>query len=321
MGDGSMAASDDDEDGEDGDDGEDDEGSVDNQSSPSKPPLPTSPVPLAATGIKTVPSLGFGETPMSGLEFPRPHPMIQTERVKSEGQAGSPLKNVALTTSALTSPLESPTVAPPFSDISAPAPQQDPVATAVEKENLDEEMLLETTESAPTEIPQPPPEATADEATASAELLREEEEEEEEEEMLLDMDKNASSAQIGGSEAPFAAPEIPTEHIPIPQIEIPTEPMQTETGEAPKETEPEDPVLLENTEPEPAPEVENAEAEDNYLDLLEGLEKSLDKPPPTASKLTEIDENVETAEPTNTETSESVSAAEAEKMEDGTQEP
>jgi hypothetical protein len=318
MGDGSMAASDDDEDGEDGDDGEDDEGSVDNQSSPSKPPLPTSPVPLAATGIKTVPSLGFGETPMSGLEFPRPHPMIQTERVKSEGQAGSPLKNVALTTSALTSPLESPTVAPPFSDISAPAPQQDPVATAVEKENLDEEMLLETTESAPAEIPQPPPEATADEATASAELLREEEEEEE---MLLDMEKNASSAQIGGSEAPFAAPEIPTEHIPIPQTEIPTEPMQTETGEAPKETEPEDPVLLENTEPEPAPEVENAEAEDNYLDLLEGLEKSLDKPPPTASKLTEIDENVETAEPTNTETSESVSAAEAEKMEYGTQEP
>jgi hypothetical protein len=318
MGDGSMAASDDDEDGDDGDDGEDDEGSVDNQSSPSKPPLPTSPVPLAATGIKTVPSLGFGETPMSGLEFPRHHPMIQTERVKSEGQSGSPLKNVALTTSALTSPLESPTVAPPFSDISAPAPQQDPVTTAAEKGNLDEEMLLETTESAPTEIPQPPPEATADEATASAELLREEEEEEE---MLLDMEKYASNAQIEGSEAPITAPEIPTEQIPMPRTESSAEPIQTETGEAPKEIEPEDPVLLENAEPEPAPEVENAEAEDNYLDLLEGLEKSLDKPPPTASKVTEIDENVETAEPTNTETSESVSAAEAEKMEDGTQEP
>jgi hypothetical protein len=311
MGDGSMVASDDDEDGDDGDDGEDDEGSVENQRSPSKPPRPTSPVPLVAAGIKSVPSLGFGDTPMGGLELPRPHPMIQTERVKSEGQSGSPLKNVALTTSALTSPLESPTVAPPFSDISALAPQQDPIVTAMEKKHLDEEMIFESTESAPTEILQPPPEPTAAEATASAELLHEEEEEEE---MLLDIVENASNAQIGGSEVPIAAPEVPVEQTPMPSTEIPVEPISSETGGAPEEKEPKDPVLLEDTEPEPVPEVQNAEeADDDYPDLLGGLEKSLDKPPPPAPKLTEIEENVETAPPPSTEASESVSAAEVEK--------
>ncbi|KAE9370596.1 hypothetical protein N431DRAFT_468632 [Stipitochalara longipes BDJ] len=316
MGDGSMAASDDDEDGEDGDDGEDDEGSVDNQNSPSKPPRPTSPVPLATTGIKTVPSLGFGDTPMSGLEFPRPHPMIHTERVKSEGQSGSPLKNVALTTSALTSPLESPTVAAPFSEINAPAPEQDHVATAGEKEALDEEMLLETAESAPTEIPPPPPNPTAAEIVASEELLREEEEEEE---MLLDIVENANNAQIGGSDAPIAAPGIPAEQAPIPLAEATTEPIPSEDLAAPVEIEQEDPALVENPEPDPVQEEQKVEEEDDddLLDLLGGLEKSLEKPEqaPVAPKPVEVKEQEETTQPTNTETSESVGAVETEKQE------
>jgi hypothetical protein len=317
MGEGSMVASDDDEDGDDGDEGEDEEGSVDNQNSPSKPPRPTSPVPLAATGIKTVPSLGFSDTPMSNLEFPRPHPIIQTERMKSEGQSGSPLKNVALATSALTSPLESPTVAPPFSDIGVSVPQQDSVVTAVEKEYLDEEMLLETAESAPTELPQPPPEPTATEVAASVEVLREEEEEEE---MLLDIVENASNAQIGESEVPIAAPEIHAEQVPIPPIEAPVEPIHSEVVEAPKETEPEpvDPVLLENAEPVTIPEVQNTEDEDDFPDLLGGLEKSLEKPEqaPTSLKATEFEEKAETAEPPAIEVSESASATEAEKKEE-----
>jgi len=318
MGDGSMAASDDDEDGDDGDDGEDEEGSVDNQNSPSKPPRPTSPVPLAtATGIKTVPNLGLGDTPMSGLEFPRPHPMIQTERVKSEGQSGSPLKNVALATSALTSPLESPTVAAPFSDAVAPLLEQDHIATAEEKENLDEEMLLETAESAPTEIPEPPPEPTAAEVVASEELLREEEEEEE---MLLDIVENANNAQIGGSDAPVAAPEIQAEQPSIPPAEIPTEPIPSEALEIPEEVEEENSVLLENAVLDPVQEEQKVveEEDDDFPDLLGGLEKSLEKPEqaPVAPKPTEVEEKVETAEPTSIEPSDGMSAADTEKKED-----
>ena len=320
MGDGSMAASDDDEDGEDGDDGEDDEGSVDNQNSPSKQPRPTSPVPLTTTGIKTIPGLGLGDTPMSGLEFPRPHPMIQTERVKSEGQSGSPLKNVALTTSALTSPLESPTIAPPFSDTSAPAPEQGHVTTAGEKEALNEEMLLETSESAPTEIPQPPPEPTAAEVLASEELLHEEEEEEE---MLLEMVENANNAQIGGSEAPIAAPEIQAEQHPeqdpIPSAEAPVESISPEALEAIEGIEKEDPILLENAEPEPVQEEQKVEEEDDdFPDLLGGLEKSLEKPEqaPVAPKVNEVEENVEPTEPTHVEPSESVSATETEQKDE-----
>jgi len=316
MGDGSMAASDDDEDGEDGDDGEDEEGSVDNQNSPSKPPRPTSPIPLTTTGIKTVPSLGLGDTPMSGLEFPRPHPMIQTERVKLDGQSGSPLKNVALTTSALTSPLESPTMAVPFSNINTAVPEPNHVPTTAEKEALNEEMLLETSELAPTEIPQPPPEPTAAEVTASKELLHEEEEEEE---MLLDIVENANNAQIGGSEAPMAAPEIQPEDAPVPSAEVPPEPIPSEPLEAPETTEQEDPVLLENSESDPVQEEQKVEEEDDdFPDLLGGLEKSLGKPEqaPIERKPSEIEEKVEPTEPTHIEPAESASATETEKKEE-----
>jgi hypothetical protein len=317
MGDGSMVATDDDDDGDDGDDGEDEEGSVDNQGSPSKPPRPISPVPLPATGIKTVP--GFGDTPMTGLEFSRPHPMIQTERVKSEGQSGSPLRNVAMATSALTSPLESPTVVPLFSDTLA-TPEQDPAPIAVEKEILDEEMLLETAELAPTEIPQPPPEPTVTEVAASAELLREEEEEEQ---MLLDIVENASNAQIGGSEVSNAVPEIYTEQVPIPETEAPGEPIASEIVEASKETESGDLTSLETTipeaEPKPVPEVQNTdEDDDDFPDLLGGLEKSLEKPeqPPAAPKPTEVEEKLEPSEPVNTEAPEGEATGEVEKKEE-----
>jgi len=326
MGDGSMAASDDDDgdDGE-GDDGEDDEGSVDNQNSPSKPLRPASPIVTAATGIKTVPSLGFGDTPMTGLEFPRPHPTIQIERTKLEGQSGSPLKNVALTTSALTSPLESPTVAAPFSDFgTATAPQLDPVPEAVKTDSPDEEMLLKTAASAPSTLPAPPPEPTATEANASAEVLREEGGEE----MLLDIVDNANNSQIGGPEVPIAAPEITPEQVPIPQTEAPVEATLDETVEATREEEAEDPVLLENAETEAVPQVQNAEEDDDgFPDLLGGLEKSLEKPEqsapapepaPAEPEVKEVEEKAETVEPVEqpVEAQSVPDAAEAEKKEE-----
>jgi len=327
MGDGSMAASDDDDgdDGE-GDDGEDDEGSVDNQHSPSKPPHPASPIVTAATGIKTVPSLGFGDTPMTGLEFPRPHPMIQIERTKLEGQSGSPLKNVALTTSALTSPLESPTVAAPFSDFStASPPKLDPVPEAVKTDSLDEEMLLETAESAPTTLPDPPPEPTAAEAQASAEVLREEEEEEE---ILLDIVNNANNAQIGGPDVPIPASDVLAEQVPVPQTEAPVEAIPAETVEAPKEEEAAEPVLLENAAPEQVPQIQSTEEDDDdFPDLLGGLEKSLEKPEqsapvpepaPAEPEVKEVEEKVGAIEPVKPPTApESVpDVVEAEKKEE-----
>lgn len=261
MGDGSMANSDEDEgdEGEDGEEGDDDEGS-DAQNSPSKPPRSASPSIGLIPAIKTIPNLGPSDTVMGGTEPAHPS-RIFTERERTEGKFGSPLKTVALTASSLTSPLESPTAA--SASGSFPAPEhQSPLAATVEHSSLDEAMKQETTESAPTTLPPPPPAPTEVEVQAAVEARQEEEEEEE---MLLGIVDNANNVQIGGLEANILAPEpeVSVAAAPLEAVEVPRE--EETAAEPPKEEEkPEEPAL-------------EADDDDDYPDLLGGLERSLEK--------------------------------------------
>lgn len=254
---------------------------------------------------------------------------------------GSPLKNVALATSALTSPTG--IAAPPFSD-SAPVQAAQPVSVEapkpaeipqVDPTSLDTVMQDQVAETAPTELPPVPPNPTiVEEITAVVERK----EEEEEEEMLLDIVDNANNAQIG-AEAPAPIVEVPPVSEPVveAQPEIPppatqVEPIQPIVPEPEQQPEPEitrEPVsepqpelpAPQITAPEPAPpavEVPNApeplpeapieqqpaapisepapevvpepaaeqtaevEDDDDFPDLLGGLEKSLSSKPAPA---------------------------------------
>lgn len=267
MGDGSMANSDDDEgdEGEEGEDGDDDEGS-DAQNSPSKPPRSSSPSIGSMPAIKSVPNLVPPDTIMGGTELAGPS-RILTEHEKMEKKFGSPLKTVALTASTLTSPLESPRVASANGSFSAPGHQSPIAATAdLDPSNLDEAMKQETAESTPTTLP-PPPEPTIDEAQAAVETVQEEEEEVVEE-MLLDIVDNAENAQIGGPEmnTPAPQPEVIVAAAPSEAVEVPKE--EETVVELPKE---------EKGLEEPAPEAEAEADDDDYPDLLGGLERSLEK--------------------------------------------
>jgi hypothetical protein len=277
MADGSMAASDDDDgdEGEDGDEGDDDEGSIDNQSSPSKPPPPLSPTPNAVPFLKETLDLTSEDAAMSGVDDSIPPSLLSVERERTEGKSGSPLKNVALTTSTLTSPLESPTIPPPFSDITQ-APQVDTTLEATaELAILNEVMEQETAESAPPILPPPPPELTIAEENATA-ILREEEEEEEE--MLLDIVDNANNVQIGADLPVKTPPRISPDPIlspcaeePAPStsfpavVSIPIADINTVDAT----------VTQEVIHPEQSVQDDD---DDDFLDLLGGLEKSLEKP-------------------------------------------
>jgi hypothetical protein len=281
MADGSAHDSDDEE-GEDGEEGEDDdEGSVDNQSSPSKPLRPISTPPPVATDI---PSAANPDTDMAGTEAAAHPPLLHIDRERLEIKSGSPLKNVALTTSALTSPLESPsnTAAPPFSE---PAPKQDlnPILETAESASLDETMQRAAAATPPTTLPPPPPEPTLVEEIAAKEVLAEEEEEEE---MLLDIVENANNANIGEDE--ILAPITPEIYVPIQEVEA-QQPEMTipEALEVPaKQAEVENdnqkeelisaPPVAEETEPEVPQPAEDED--DDFPDLLGGLEKQLNEP-------------------------------------------
>jgi hypothetical protein len=280
MADGSMAASDDDDgdEGEDGDEGDDDEGSIDNQSSPSKPPRPLSPTANTVPFLKETPDLGSEDAAMSGVEDPIPPPsLLSVEREKTEGKSGSPLKNVALTTSTLTSPLESPTIPPPFPDITQ-APQLDNALEATaELAILNEVMGREIAESVPPILPPPPPEPTIAEENAAA-ILREEEEEEEE--MLLDIVDNANNVQIGADLPVKTPPQISPDPILSPRAEEPAlstsfpaiasiliaDINTVDTTAAQEGIHQEQPVQ------------DDDDDDDDFPDLLGGLEKSLEKP-------------------------------------------
>ncbi len=261
MGEGSMANSDDDEgdEGEEGDDGDDDEGS-DAQNSPSKRPRTTSPLVPEIPALKSSPNFGPSDVTMGGTELPRPSKIV-TERERSEGKSGSPLKTVALTASTLTSPLMSPSIASVEGSFSVPG-HQSPLAASAEAASLNETMQREALDSAPTTLPPPPPEPTETEVDTAVETRNEEEEEEE---MLLDIVDNANNAQIGGRETP----------LPAPKPEIPAEAITSEAVELPREEENmAEPSVEEKKPEEPVPE---ADDDDYYPDLLGDLEKSLEK--------------------------------------------
>ncbi|KAL3426098.1 apopolysialoglyco-like protein [Phlyctema vagabunda] len=107
MGDGSNQASDDEE-GEEGDEGdEEDDGSPDDQGSPVK--STASPAPEMTPSLQATPVLQQ-DIEMSGTDTASPQP-VEIERLKLDFvKAGSPLKNIALTTSSVNSPLPSPSI-------------------------------------------------------------------------------------------------------------------------------------------------------------------------------------------------------------------
>jgi len=277
MADGSMAASDDDDgdEGEDGDEGDDDEGSIDNQNSPSKPPRPLSPTPNTVPLLKETSDLGSEDAVMRGVEDSIPPSLLSVEGEKTEGKSGSPLKNVALTTSTLTSPLESPTIPPPFPDITQAPQLNNTLEATAELATLNEVMERETAESAPLILPPPPPEPTIAEENAAA-ILREEEEEE----MLLDIVDNANNVQIGADLPVKTPPQISPDPILSPHAEepalstsfpaivsIPIADINTvDTTAAQEVIHPEQSVQ------------DDDDDDDDFPDLLGGLEKSLEKP-------------------------------------------
>jgi hypothetical protein len=279
MGEGSNAPSDDDEgdEGEYGEEGDDDEGSTDNNASPSKTTRTASPIPAILPTMKPIPNSG-GDAAMAGVEI-RPFPKILTDHDKLEVKSGSPLKNVALTTSALTSPLASPVIPTPTSSLSAilsSSLQHPPVAASTEIENLDQAMQEETAESAPTELPPPPPGPTVVEEKAAVEMLQEEEEEED---MLLDIVDNIENSNFGAVPAQDPVSEAPSEVILKEEPEV--EPVIAELELEPEpEPEPQEQPQSEPPKTEEVPlEPQDEDDDDDFPDLLGGLEKSLDSKP------------------------------------------
>ena len=314
MAEGSMAASDDDggEDGEEGDEGDDDEGSVSAQDSPSNPPRTFSPMPSDLPHMREVPNLGSKDTDMSEIDdLPGP-PLPKLETM--EGKSGSPLKNVALTTSSLTSPVKSPgTAQDQFSAVAPPQAVIDGPATA-EPTALDEVMQQEIAETAPSTIAPPPLEHTITEVVSAVE---ERQEEEEEEEMLLDIVENTNNANIGAFQEPIpTAPEIPEAEV-VPQTQEPEvtapEPQSSEVVEnEPQQTDIPAPVEKPLVE---VPVEEPIDDSDDFPDLLGGLEKQLNEPqaPAVSEPVAEdVEQQVEPQANAEVETTALISEANAE---------
>lgn len=252
MGEGSNVPSDDDEgdDGEDGDDGDDDEGSNADNASPSKATRTASPLPTSLPTMASVPDIA-----MTGVEPLQPLAKILTDQERLEVKSGSPLKNLALTISTLNSPLESPNVSDPTSSIAAPITEQ--------TERINQEMVKETAESAPTILPPPPPEPTKAEEKVAVETLREEQEEEE---MLLDIVNQAENSKVG------APPVAPAPKDLSEALSEPLEDIKVEEPVAP-------PTVEAVVVPQSEEVAEEEEEDDDFPDLLGGLEKSLDSKP------------------------------------------
>jgi len=215
---------------------------------------------------------------MAGVETPLSQPAIITERDRREGKSGSPLKNVALTTSSVTSPLEGPTSssAAPFSD---PDPIQQPQpALITEPASLNETMQEVAIETALTSLPLPLLQPTEAEAEAAVE---ERWEGKDEEEMLLDIVENANNALVGGGDEP------PNEQA-QPLADGAPKDAQAVTTEAPPEGESTKTEIAEAPEvsaeqPEQPEQIQEQQNDDDFPDLLGGLEKSLEKPYQTAA--------------------------------------
>jgi hypothetical protein len=268
MADGSMAASDDEEgeDGEEveeGDDDDDDKGTPVDQSTSPKPPQQLPPAPDNIS-TEDAPSADIPDPVVADamhIDPPEPENAEQKAEENAEENTdvapGSPLENVALTTSTLSPPGESPAaLTPTASEDVDKAPETTVPAT------VDEVMQQDAVETGPTALPPPPPEPTGAEAKAAVEVRQEEEEEEE---MLLDIVDQAQNARIGAGEVLSG----PAPEVVAPQVEV-------------------SPVITEaEVEPMAEPQEEKAEAaapeeeeEDNLPDLLGGLEKQLNESMP-----------------------------------------
>ncbi|EPE32070.1 hypothetical protein GLAREA_12152 [Glarea lozoyensis ATCC 20868] len=321
MGEGSNASSDGEEDGEEGDD---DDGSITDQTSPSKAPKTISPTPTP------LPTMDAMQDIISNSSLAPPvNPLIaKLENEKTfDTKSGSPLKNVALATSALASPIVSPVVsAPPqFPENSTPI-LPPPTTTLAESEaiveslqaeraDIDHAMQMEVVQSAPTALPSPPP------APAQAELLASEvvrKEEEEEEEMLLDIvENNNTFAEKEAQEEPPThvtetvkpvSPNLATSVETVEEPELSVADTKEEVEVAPSRPDPtpveeikrESPPVLENDPPmapEPDTTVEAGDDDDDFPDLLGGLEKSLGQSAPPVSPPSVAEETPKTELP------------------------
>lgn len=264
MADGSMHDSDDEE-GEDGEDGEEeDEASTDQPGSPSQPPRPSSATTQSTPTLADNSVSEKSDIETDGTEAPARPPMLHIDRERLDAKSGSPLKNIALTRSALTSPAEpSTTAAPPFSD-PEPIKEAKPITNTTETSTLDAAMQEEVTATAPTTLPPPPPGPTEAEMEAAVEVRKEEEEEEE---MLLDIVENANNAHIGAEEA---APEAASKIIDG-TTQSPETVLEATDATAPVEKETIDEPQAEAAQP-------SEDDDDDFPDLLGGLEKQLNEP-------------------------------------------
>ncbi|KAG4031286.1 hypothetical protein MFRU_009g00760 [Monilinia fructicola] len=180
----------DDDDGDEGDQGDEDDDSVDVLNSPSRPHRDSSQDHPMSTMLD-IPNLSSPDVTMGGTDNYGPT-KLELERVKDEGKFGSPLKQIALTTSTVNTPVVSPTETTTREPILFPPGNTDISSAPIER--INQEMLSIAEVSAPTELPPVPPHPTQELEDISRELRAEEEEEEE---MLLDILGNAENSHIG----------------------------------------------------------------------------------------------------------------------------
>ncbi|ESZ90962.1 hypothetical protein SBOR_8655 [Sclerotinia borealis F-4128] len=202
MVDDSNPASDDD-DGDEGDQGDEDDDPADVSNSPSRPHRDSSQDHPMSTMLE-IPKLSSADVMMGGTDNYGPT-KSELERVKDEGRFGSPLKQIALTTSTVNTPMVSPTETTIREPKLFPAGNNDNGSSYIE--SIHQEMLSVVDEFAPSELPPVPPHPTEEHEEVSIELRAEEEREEE---MLLDILENEENAQIGAAfsveiDSPFLA--------------------------------------------------------------------------------------------------------------------
>jgi hypothetical protein len=270
MGEGSNIPSDDEEgdEGEHSDDGEDEEGSADNHASPTKGPGSASPSTSSLPTMKSIPDIDGGDTTMVGAEVNRSNKSVTTHE-STDGKSGSPLKNIALTTSTLNSPLASPNA--PTSP-----PQTSEVVSTVSQTTEKEE-----TESTPPTVPLspvlPPPEPIVKEESQALETAPKEDEGDE---MLLDAVDGTNKPT--DTTDPVPAPDPETEKAHTPPAAPDALPAETDVPAATKpEVTPQpqidDAAPQESSTKEGNPPPEAEDDDDDFPDLLGGLEKSLEK--------------------------------------------
>ena len=227
----------------------------DNETQPSSPTKQDVETPLPASVSHANPDVEMGGTEIAPIA-----PLLHIQRPDlKEVKSGSPLKNIALTTSTLASPIESPTLNQGILDNVIETTNEVKEADVIkeEVEQMEEKMREEVPLTAPTILPPSPPAPTDVEVVAAQEVLQEEIEEEE---ILLDIiEKDDANSDLAPPVAAIVEP------VPEPTLEPMLEPVLEPVPEPVPELQPE-PIILETqteaepkieaitTEPEPEPE-------------------------------------------------------------------